>query len=385
MVRFFVSSLYLVLLMTITTSAFGASDSSQLIAPIEDALTLAQIEYKQRIHTILVIKEEGEQMEGIDLSEHYKSVPPNPLDLVAEVGAASIRTIYKERKDLRKTFDKRHFIVSPGLSSAHVAAGTNYSAHGEEAGIDSTFLFPKFAQPSRFDAAVLTSPAMLLDYEVELCATFHHDISSLEEFNQAVKGFFLCGDFTDRALLLRNINVDDVASGRGFTDAKSGNNRFPVGLYVVVPRDWSDFVNSVNLTLKVNGELRQNASASKMLKKLDGLVQMSLKEANDTNRWIYQGKPAFLMDGQVIRKGQSILTGTPEGVVVRAPSLSYKIMKGTQWFFTLSFLDESPVDYVLEQYIEESFEKRIFLQAGDVVEMQGTFLGNTRHLIVDRS
>ena len=345
------------------------------IVPIEQALTLAQVRQGGQLQTILVIEDKGSKIRGFNLSAAFNLFPTDPMDLVAEIGADRIRDKF-ERNDTRSTeFNRNELIIPPVMGSSQVAAGVNYADHGVEAGLDEVFLFPKFSKPSYFESTIPVSDKMLLDYEVELCCRFQQDISDMGDFQNSIKGFFLCGDFTDRAMLLRKIDIDDVASGRGFTDAKSGESRFPVGPYIVVPRDWSAFVSRVKIQTKVNGEIRQAADASEMIKKLDSIVSDTLQEGGDT-RWVYQGKGIPLIDPAMIAKGQSILTGTPDGVVFNQPSTGYKIWKGTKWFFTLGFLRSGPVDYVLEEYIKESHEAKIYLQPGDIVELTSNYLGS---------
>ena len=74
-----------------------------------------------------------------------------------------------------------------------------------------------------------SKPDVLLDYEVELCMRFDRTISSPEDFDAAVKGLFLCGDFTDRGKLIRLVDPDNLDSGRGFSDGKSRVDFYPSG------------------------------------------------------------------------------------------------------------------------------------------------------------
>lgn len=281
-------------------SAYGRAieQAENEILPIEEGITLAQIREKGKVHTILVTKDFGESIQGVDLSQIVDFFPNEALDMVAHLGEERIQAIVVEQKKSQRVYQQQKLIIPAGMSSSQIAAGTNYSEHGEEAGIDEVFLFPKFSSPSRFDSTIATGKNILLDYEIELCVRFQQAIANMNEFQKAIKGFFLCGDFTDRAELLRGVDVDHVASGKGFTDGKSGEGRFPVGPYIVVPKDWKNFLNNVNLRLDVNGKIRQNTQASKMIKKLDQIVSDTLKEWDDT-RWVYQEKSITLLKNGV--------------------------------------------------------------------------------------
>jgi len=78
-------------------------------------------------------------------------------------------------------------------------------------------------------------------------------------------GLFLCGDFTDRAQLMRLVDSSNIQSGIGFTDAKRQQGFFPTSPYLVVTRDWRDFLKELRLQLSVNNEvgLRMKASTKR--------------------------------------------------------------------------------------------------------------------------
>ncbi len=369
------------------------------IAPLDQALTLAQIESPAGLHTILVLENapvpekagvlKNDAMPdadygvlGLNLSKLYGSNPDDPLTLVASLGQARIRQDLAMSRALLEHYERDDFVISPAIGSAHVAAGTNYSAHGEEVGVDEVFLFPKFSDPTPQVTRVTAPPGGLLDYEIELCARFDRDITSLQDFNAAVVGVFLCGDYTDRATLMREIDTDDVASGRGFTDAKSGNDRFPVGPFTVVPDDWEEFLNGIRMTLSVNGEIRQQASGADMIMKLDEIVLGSLKQGGEL-RWTRGGERIRLIEDGRIRAGQVVLTGTPEGVVFRQPTRGFIFWNGIRWLFTFGFLGGNPLDYVIERFIEAARDEGKFLQPGDAVVMQASYLGEIKLTVTE--
>lgn len=352
------------------------------IASVDKALTLAQIKTDGDLHTILVLERSGNDILGLNLSALYGSTPEDPLDLVAELGKERIRRDLAIDAPTPERFAQADLVVSPAIGTAHVAAGTNYPAHGEEVGIDQVFLFPKFSVATPHQTQVAAAPGALLDYEIELCARFNSDIASYQDFTTAMKGVFLCGDYTDRARLMREVDPDDVASGRGFTDAKSGDDRFPVGPYTVVPDDWRSFLNDVRMTLRVNGEVRQDARGAEMIKRLDEIVLDTLNQG-DALRWTFGGDRVRLIEGETIRKGQVVLTGTPDGVVFRQPTTGFIFWNGTEWFFTFGFLDSGPLDYVIEEFIEDARASGTYLQPGDAVVMEATYLGEITLTVSD--
>ena len=357
----------------------SAASEAEIAQPAV-ALTLAQANKQgsEHLSTLLVLEEKGTTLKAFDLSEHYNSYPEDPLDIVSSKGYEEILSVVDSSK--LKTYQLDELKLSPVIGTQHIAAGTNYRAHQEETNIHSGFLFPKISKPTPFSSQVKTSPDVLLDYEVELCVRFQERVMSKENFDRVVKGFFLCGDMSDRALLLRTIDVDNQASGIGFTDAKSGDDRFPIGPYTVVPKNWQNFIGSVELSTEVNGVQRQKSNASKMIKKTDTLVEDVLRTGANKN-WLYGDRSIPLIDNAFIEKGSVILTGTPEGVIFQSITLTKKIMWGAQWALSFSFLDSSAVQYVLEKAIESGFESGRYLQPGDSVKLSGTFLGSINLIV----
>ena len=374
---------------TITKSAiaglivFGLSDNatSADIAPLNTALTLAQIEASDgKRHTMLVQKDTGRSVVAVNLSQHFSYFPDDPLNVVEKQGYKNIVEITTTLAKV--TLDYQQLLPAGGTATQHIAAGTNYKEHGVEANINEVFLFPKYAQATPNTSVIQWQSNVLLDYEVELCIRWSKTIHQPQIAEQSYAGLFICGDFTDRAKLLRKIDIDNVTSGHGFSDAKSGEGLFPTGPYIVVPNDWQSFVPSLTLSTYVNGKQRQQGQASEMIKSPQQLVNWILQEG-EKPKWKYNEQAVPLIHDSVIRKGQNLVTGTPEGVIYNTPGLSYRIGKSLKWLATFSFLNSGPVEYILEQYIAEGFEEKLFLQSGDKVQLTGTFLGTIEVDIVE--
>ncbi|NVD08758.1 fumarylacetoacetate hydrolase [Vibrio sp. JPW-9-11-11] len=360
-------------------SSINSAHSTE-IAPSDVALTLAQVlNPSGQIHTYLVTEDTGKSVKAIDLSNYFDYYPSEALSFIDRYGYS---TLYDVHYDLPViSLDYKQLLAAGGQGTEHIAAGTNYIEHGEEADIDEVFLFPKFSKPTSNHTKIRYQKDVLLDYEVELCMRWVEPISN-PEHSAGYAGLFVCGDFTDRAELLRKIDVDNVASGHGFSDAKSGQSRFPTGPYIVIPKDWNTFLRSVSLATYVNGEQRQQAAASDMIRDPNSLIEMILEKGAQPI-WRYQGQDVTLTGQKGINPNQNLVTGTPAGVVYNTPGWGYRISKSIKWIVTFSFLDSDPVEYILEQYIEESFDNNSYLQAGDKVQLTGTYLGSIDVDIID--
>lgn len=265
-------------------------------------------------------------------------------------------------------------LAAGGTSRVHVAAGTNYAEHGREVGIGQVFSFPKFAPPTPPLASIVARPGMLLDYETEICARFDRDLRSLNDFDEAAIGLFLCGDYTDRAVLTRLVDRNDLASGVGYTDAKSGPEFFPTGPYLVVPVDWRAFI------------ARETHHDDAARRTTPGRLWGCDDCGPEADRWPSPGKrlagavaprgrPVPLLNGGVLPCGSSVLTGTPDGIIFRPPTFAEKFGGFVAYAFGGFLSGRRPVDYVIERFLDRLEKGKFFLQPGDVVHHDSTHMG----------
>lgn len=370
--RRFIKVILLSSTILLSVMANANNDSAfQHIAAMEKALTLAQIQTAHGPASLLVLAQEGQQISAVNLSQVFDLYTNDPLDIVVQVGSEKVRATAQQSP---QRFELSQLIIPTGLSSEQLAAGGNYAAHSEESGLEDVFLFPKYSQPTPGNQALSVNADQLLDYEIEICTRFDRDIRSTDDFNKATKAFFLCGDFSDRAALMRNIDPDDWESGAGFTDGKSGQGLFPIGFFTVIPNDWLSFLNDIQLQLSVNNDIRQQAKADQMILKIDGILNLALSE-EESMRWTYKGKNIPLLNESVLYKGQSIVSGTPSGVVFRPPENTFIASCVLKWLVTGQFFKQRITDYVIESHIEAGLESKAYLQPGDQIAMSASYLG----------
>ncbi|GLS24566.1 fumarylacetoacetate hydrolase family protein [Marinibactrum halimedae] len=234
-------------------------------------------------------------------------------------------------------------------------------------------MFLKAVTPTR-EHPIAFDENRLLDYEVELCAKPIHPVN-LKSVKHAQFAFFLCGDFTDRAALMRNVDPSNLQSGKGFSKAKSLPGYFPTGPYLVIPKNQEMFLNHVSLSLTYNGQQMQIASTKDLIWRLPKILShlLSLTESNQpTYSEIKTWLPSRGLDNEI-----SFLTGTPDGVLMRPPNLWYKVKMAIWYFVSFHFLtnDDSIRQYVLENYLAKQFENKHYLQSGDNIVLSARWLG----------
>ena len=345
------------------------------IAPLDQAVTLAQRRRSTgAIATYLVVGLENDTVRAIDLAELGAEPLDDPFAALASLAPDALRPGRLADAPIL-TFALGELLPAAGPGTRHVATGTNFAAHAEEAGSESVFQFPKFGAASPAKTTVRADPDILLDYEVELCLRFDRPVTSLADFDAASKGLFLCGDFTDRATLVRMADPDNLDSGSGFSDAKSRADFFPSGALLVIPRDLAAFVKAERFTTAVNGEPRQDARGSEMILDFRALAAKALADM-DQPRFRYRGSNHALAPTPRFTPQTVLMSGTAEGVIFTGPTRGDVIEGLVDWIVGGARL--APLDAVRERFIANEMASRHFLQPGDRVDYASSSLGTIR-------
>ncbi|WP_306252871.1 fumarylacetoacetate hydrolase family protein [Parvularcula sp. IMCC14364] len=227
------------------------------LAPIDQAITLAQYETEAgAIGTLLVTDFDGQSVRGIALTALGAPLTTDPFEAFAAVDLENLSLPASGVFEMT-VLSINDVLPSGPRGNRHIGIGTNFPEHAEESSSDGVFNFPKFGAATPARTRVSAPADGLLDYEVELCVRFDRPIRSLADFDAAVKGLFLCADFTDRIALVQLADPDNLDSGYGFSDAKSGEGFFPTGPFLVIPKDLAAFVKETRMTTTYNGAPRQ--------------------------------------------------------------------------------------------------------------------------------
>ena len=352
--------------------------STGILSPRE-GLTLALEQRTQDgPHVLLVTKLQGDQISAIDLTAAGLTTKTDFFDVLTDVGTETLVDIARANVNNPFPVVQRSFgdlLPAAGTGTRHVASGTNFSEHQEETGSESVFNFPKFGLATPPVTTVSTDADELLDYEVEICTRFDRDIERIEDFDAAQKGFFLCGDFSNRSVLTRLIDPDNYDSGTGFSDAKSGLERFPSGGLFVVPLDWESFVKNERLVTQINDEIRQDARAGDMILPFRMLVEKVLADTQST-RFLYNDEQWHLVENAMIARDQVLMSGTPEGVIFVPPTMKQIVRGAVLYIVKGRFLTgQSGYDAVIEDFLDAERASLRFLQPGHLVTHNSSNMG----------
>ncbi|GBF38567.1 fumarylacetoacetate hydrolase family protein [Leptospira johnsonii] len=233
-------------------------------------------------------------------------------------------------------------LLSPISSPCQIICqGANYKQHLIESGLDPddksyNLFFTK-------SDASLTSPVgevirpnhvKLLDYEIELGFVFGKSIDSYIEVNSQNISEYVAAIFMANDVSARDIQLPQLQWYKG----KSYRTFLPAGpvLAVLEPGDF-EILNSLELTLLVNDEVRQHDTISNLVFKPEETITELSNFCN-------------------ISPGDVLLTGTPSGCALRAPGKMVQKIAG--------LLSERKK---WELFIKGQSKRTQYLQPGDVI------------------
>lgn len=357
-------------------ASFEDAPLAERLAPLDQAVTLAQFRGADgRARTLLVLSREGERVTGIDLAELGAGTADDPFAALASVDLTPVLA-GREARFAQVTLTLGELLPTAPSGTQHIGTGTNFPEHAEEANSSAVFQFPKFGAATPARTQVRARPGILLDYEVEICARFDRPLRSAKDFDAAVKGFFLCGDFTNRNALINLADPDNLDSGRGFSDAKSGSDFFPTGPFLVIPQDWRAFVADLRMTTSVNGSPRQDARGREMTQEFRELADKALADMT-APRFLYRGSYSRLMPDQVIPTTATLMSGTAEGTIFTPPTRGDLIEAAIAYALDGGPLtSRSGIDVVRQTFIANELAGGHYLQPGDVVRHGSSDLGD---------
>lgn len=177
-----------------------------------------------------------------------------------------------------------------------VALGRNYIEHARELGNEATEDPPIFFKPPSSiigpeEAIVLPPESQEVHHEVELAVVIARRGVRVpaEHALELVGGYTVLNDVT-----ARDLQREDIQRRRPFDRAKSFDTFCPLGPVVVTPRSLPN-PDRVRITLRVNGQVRQDASTADMILSVARTIE-------------------YVSRYMSLEVGDVIATGTPAGV-----------------------------------------------------------------------
>ncbi len=292
--------------------------SSIAIAPPEQALTFARYRKDGELRILLVTQYQNGMVTGIDANRRFRTQETDPVVLFGWLGYPALeRAIRAGEPSL--SIAATELELPFHAHAKNIAIGTNYPEHARESGVpEQPFVFPKLVQPTLSSSTVAKRDSRLLDYEAELGFVLLKDL--VKGKKPKTLGLVLANEFTDRWSLVRNLSRGSEMGTTGFVEGKSREGYAPVGNLLVIPKDLDAFYRGLELSLYVNGKLRQRAKSGEMVWGPQQIVdQIFEREGWTFHR--YDSTVPLLSRAGVIERGTVIFSGTPAGVIFKPINL----------------------------------------------------------------
>ena len=177
----------------------------------------------------------------------------------------------------------------------------NYPKHANEQNYVSTkdpviFMKPRTTLCGTGSDIICPNFVKQLDYEIELAVIIGKTCKNIDELSAKdyVFGYMVFNDVS-----ARDIQIKD----KQFTRGKSFDTFAPCGPWITTVDEITD-VGNLQMTTRINGQVRQNSSTNNMFINIPSIVSKLSKV-------------------MTLEKGDIITTGTPEGVALNNPDTPF--------------------------------------------------------------
>jgi len=201
-------------------------------------------------------------------------------------------------KDKLEEFRLLHPLPNP---SKIICLTFNYPKHAKEQNYVSTkepviFIKPRTALCGTGSEIRCPNFVKQLDYEIELAVIIGKTCKNIDEISakDCIFGYMLFNDVS-----ARDIQMQD----KQFTRGKSFDTFAPCGPWITSADEITD-VENLQMTTRINGQIRQNSSTKNMFINISSIVSKLSKV-------------------MTLEKGDVIATGTPEGVALNNPDTPF--------------------------------------------------------------
>jgi 2-keto-4-pentenoate hydratase/2-oxohepta-3-ene-1,7-dioic acid hydratase in catechol pathway len=239
---------------------------------------------------------------------------PHSVGHVLERGHACLQTLAQLAETARDfiPLDSVKLLAPIPRPGKVLALAGNYSEHIKEAGlvlglsdakrrktVPRPFLKPATTVIGPGDEIPWPAYSDKIDYEIELAVVIGKTAKCVapREALDSVAGYTICNDVSARSVTFKKGRQERPWDEfYDWLNGKWADGFCPMGPYLLTADEVTD-VQNLNMTLKVNGEVRQNANTSQMIFPVAEIV-------------------SFLSYMMTLEPGDVIATGTPAGVAM---------------------------------------------------------------------
>ena len=208
---------------------------------------------------------------------------------------------YLPTVEFSSNIDEVNFLAPIPDPSKIICLAFNYYDHARDAGLTPSdepviFIKPRTALNHPFDNIVCPKFVQRLDYEAELAIIIGKNTKNIEpeKASESVFGYMIFHDVSARDIQFKD---------KQFTRGKGIDTFAPCGPWITTKDEILDAQN-LQIITKVNGEIRQNSSSSKMVISIEKII-------------------SSLSRIMTLEAGDIISTGTPAGVAMSMKEPKY--------------------------------------------------------------
>jgi len=208
---------------------------------------------------------------------------------------------YLPTVEFSSNIDEVNFLAPIPDPSKIICLAFNYYDHARDAGLTPSdepviFIKPRTALNHPFDDIVCPKFVQRLDYEAELAIIIGKNTKNIEpeKASESVFGYMIFHDVSARDIQFKD---------KQFTRGKGIDTFAPCGPWITTKDEILDAQN-LQIITKVNGEIRQNSSSSKMVISIEKII-------------------SSLSRIMTLEAGDIISTGTPAGVAMSMKEPKY--------------------------------------------------------------
>jgi 2-keto-4-pentenoate hydratase/2-oxohepta-3-ene-1,7-dioic acid hydratase in catechol pathway len=240
--------------------------------------------------------------------------PPRSVKEILQRGASCLAKLAElaGSADIFTPLDSAKLLAPIPRPGKVIALAGNYSEHIKEAGLElglsdsprqttvpRPFLMPPTVVIGPDEQIPWPEYSEQIDYEIELAVIIGKKAKHIPPDNalEAVAGYTICNDVSARSVTFAKSRAERPWDKfYDWLNGKWADGFLPMGPYLLTADEAAE-VQNLNMELKVNGQVRQNANTSQMIYPVADIV-------------------SFVSHIMTLEPGDVIATGTPAGVAM---------------------------------------------------------------------
>ena len=265
-------------------------------------MKIARIRHASLVETYAIVSDDGKKLITRSEIQDQTGIPiPSSIKEFMFKGWLEEVKEYQRKLEYVNKVEEVELLAPLPNPPKIICLAFNYYDHAKDAGLTPSdepviFMKPRTTLNSPYSDIICPSFVKRLDYEAEIAAIIGKDTkkASIDQSVDSIFGYMIMHDVSARDIQFKD---------KQFTRGKSIDTFAPCGPWITTKDEISD-PQKLEITTKVNGELRQKSSSVNMVIPIKKII-------------------ASLSTIMTIEEGDIISTGTPAGVAMSMKEPKY--------------------------------------------------------------